>query len=211
MWNLRFPLHQSRRPTWPKSQGSTGAATMGFPSCPQLSLTIHCFQDTTAISGLGAPPPTGETENSPRSVGMEAITPALVATLPHTSPWATPPSGCLGSAQSTQQLFQMSGPKTLDAGSTLYVEWPPATLEGRLTGLSKELLKLQGEMNTALEELLEIRANMDYCCRELDLGWNWLHVLIMPSSLRPRHTIQLQPLPCNGLTWTASLHWTTKW
>ena len=25
-------------------------------------------------------------------------------------------------------------------------------------------------MNTALEELLEVRASIDYCCRELDLG-----------------------------------------
>ena len=51
-----------------------------------------------------------------------------------------------------------------------YVEQPPATLEGELSGLSKKLLQLQKEMNTALEELLEVRASMDYCHWELDLG-----------------------------------------
>ena len=52
----------------------------------------------------------------------------------------------------------------------LHVKWPPAILEGKPTSLSKELLQLWEEMNTALEELLEFRASMDCCCRELDLG-----------------------------------------
>ena len=51
-----------------------------------------------------------------------------------------------------------------------YIEQPPATLEGELTDLSNELLQLQEEMNTALQELLEVRATMDYCHKELDLG-----------------------------------------
>ena len=51
-----------------------------------------------------------------------------------------------------------------------YVEWSLATLEGKPTSLSKELLQLQEEMNTALEELLEVRASMDCHHRELDLG-----------------------------------------
>ena len=50
-----------------------------------------------------------------------------------------------------------------------YIKWSPATSEGKLTGLSKELLQLQEEMNTALEELLEVRASMDCHHRELDL------------------------------------------
>ena len=107
----------------------------------------------------------GETENSTRSMGTEPINPTLVATLPHTSTQATPPS----SGQSTQQPFQSTGPKTPDAVSTPNVEWPPATLEGKLSGLSKELLQLQEEMNTALEELLQVRASIDYHHRQLDL------------------------------------------
>ena len=48
-----FPLHQSRRSTWPKPQGSTGAAMGSFPSCLQFFLTIHHFQGTTTISSPG--------------------------------------------------------------------------------------------------------------------------------------------------------------
>ena len=51
-----------------------------------------------------------------------------------------------------------------------YVEWHPASSEGKSTSLFKELLQLQEEMNTALEELPEVRASMDCHCRELDLG-----------------------------------------
>ena len=73
-----------------------------------------------------------------------------------------------------------------------YIEWPLATLEGELTSLSKELLQLQEEMNTALEELLEVRASMDCCCRELDLGAELAAcIIMMPSSPKPRHAMQL--------------------
>ena len=58
-------------------------------------------------------------------------------------------------------------PRTSEAGSTPYIKQPPATLEGELTSLSKELLQLQEEMNTALEELLEVRASMD--CHHMEL------------------------------------------
>ena len=51
-----------------------------------------------------------------------------------------------------------------------YDKQPLATSEGKLTGLSKELLQLQEEMNNALEELLEIKATMDYHHREPDIG-----------------------------------------
>ena len=50
-----------------------------------------------------------------------------------------------------------------------YVEWPLATSEGKPTSQSEELLHLQEEMNTALKELLEVRATMDYHYRELHL------------------------------------------
>ena len=50
-----------------------------------------------------------------------------------------------------------------------YVKLSLTTSEGKLTSLSEELLHLQEEMNTTLEELLEVRATMDYCHRELDL------------------------------------------
>ena len=133
---------------------------------------------------LEAPPPKGETENSPRSVGTEPITPA-------------PPSNSSGSAQSTQQPFQLTGSKTEDAENTPHVVQPPATSEGKLTGLSKELLQLQKEMNTALEELLEVTASMDYCHRELDVGQ---YVIMMPSLPKPRHAMQPQLLPCNRPT-----------
>ena len=81
-----------------------------------------------------------------------------------------------------------------------HVEWPPASLEGKLTSLHKELLQVQEEINTALEELLEFRASMDCHHGELDLGVNWLHIIMMPSSLKPRHAMQQQLLPNNGLT-----------
>ena len=51
-----------------------------------------------------------------------------------------------------------------------YIKQPLASSEGEPTSLSKELLQLQEEMNTALEELLEFRASMDCHCKELDLG-----------------------------------------
>ena len=51
-----------------------------------------------------------------------------------------------------------------------YIEQTLASLEGKLTSLSKELFQLQEEMNTALEELLDVRASMDCHHRELDLG-----------------------------------------
>ena len=119
---------------------------------------------------LRALPPARETEDSPRSVGTGPIIPNPVVTLPQTSPCATPSSGSPGSAQSTQQPFWPTRPKILEAGSTPYVEWPPATSDGELTTLSKELLQLQEEMNTALQELLEFRASMDCYHRQLDLG-----------------------------------------
>ena len=181
---------------------------VGFPSC---SLTIFHFQDTTVISGPGSSFPTGITENSPGSMGTELIIPALAVTLPQTSPWPTPPGGSPGSAHFTQQLFWLTGPRTLEAGSTPYIEQPLASSEGELTSLSKELLQVQEEMNIPLEELLEVRASMDYCHREQDLGAELAHVIMMPSLPKPRHTTQPQPLPCNGLTWTAFQHWTKKW
>ena len=48
-----------------------------------------------------------------------------------------------------------------------YIKQPPATSEDKLTGLAKEL-QLWEEMNTAIEELLELKASMDCHCRELD-------------------------------------------
>ena len=55
-------------------------------------------------------------------------------------------------------------------GSMPYVKWPLTSSEGEPTSLSKEMLQLQEEMNTALEELLEVRASMDCCHRELYVG-----------------------------------------
>ena len=141
----------------------------GFPSCPRLSLTIHYFQDTTAISGPGSSFPSWETENSPRYMRTELIIPTPVVTLPPTSPWTTPHGGSSSSVHSAQQLFWLTGPRTLEAWSMPYVEQSLAFLEGELTSLSKELLQLQEERNTALEELLEVRASMDCHQRELDL------------------------------------------
>ena len=142
-------------------------ASSATPSSPSQSITSRTQPPSAA---LGAPSPVGETENSPRSMGTEHIIPAPAVTLPQTSPQATPPSSSPGSAHSTQQLFQLTGPRTPETGSMPYIKWPPASSEGKLTSLSKELFHLQEEMNTDIEELLEVRASLDYCHRELDLG-----------------------------------------
>ena len=76
-------------------------------------------------------------------MGTELVIPTLVATLPQTSPQATPPSSSPGCINSTQQPFQATGPRTLEARSMPYIEQPPASSEGELTSLSKELLQLQ--------------------------------------------------------------------
>ena len=140
------------------------------PSSPLQYITSRAQLPSTA---LGAPIQAGETENSPRSVGTEPVIPTLVVTLPQTSPWATPPGGSPSSAQSTIKVtkpFWLTGPRTLEAGSMPYIKWPPVSLEGEPTSLSKELLQLQEEMKTASEELLEFSASIDCQCREQDLG-----------------------------------------
>ena len=53
----KVPPPPEQRSPQPKSQGSTGAATMGFPSHPTLSLTIHHLKDSTAINSLGSSSP----------------------------------------------------------------------------------------------------------------------------------------------------------
>ena len=103
-------------------------------------------------------------------MGTELIIPTPMVHLPQTSPWATPPSGSPGSAHSTQQPFQLTRSRTPEAGSMPYIKQPLASAGGELTSLSKELLQLQEEMNTALEELLEVRASMDCHHWNLDLG-----------------------------------------
>ena len=142
-------------------------ASPAAPHSPSQHITSQTQPPSVA---LGAPAPTGETENSPRSVGTEPITPTLAATLPHSFPQATLSSGSPGFAQSTQQLFWLTRLKRLDAGSMPHIKQPLASSEGKPNGLSKELLWLWEEMNTALEELLKFRASMDCCCTKLDLG-----------------------------------------
>ena len=79
-------------------------------------------------------------------------------------------------------------------------------LRNEQTGLSKELRQLQGEMNAALVELLEVGASMDHSCRELDLGAELTAHRNDSQLTEARHTMQPQPMPSIGLTWTASLH-----
>ena len=137
-------------------RGALEQLQQASPAAP--SSTLQCITSRTQLPSvaLGTPSPAGETENSPRSMGTELIIPTPVVTLPQTSPWATPPSGSSGSAHSTQQLFQPTRPRTPEAGSTPYIKQPLASLGVELTSLSKELLQLHEEMNTALEELLEL-------------------------------------------------------
>ena len=124
---------------------------MGFPSCPPLSLTIHHLQDTNAFSSPGSSSPNRETENSPRSDENRAQ-------YPHPD-GNSPTHFSLGNP--TQQLSWLhpvcsttilaaKGPRHQMQEACPYIEWPLATSEGELTGLSKELLQLQEEMNTAL-------------------------------------------------------------
>ena len=117
--NWSSPLHQSRRSTWPESQENTGSATVDFPWCPQSPSQYITSRTQPLSAGLRAPPPTRETENSPRSVGTEPIIP--------TPPVTLPPSGSPGSAQSAQQSFQPTGPGTLEAGTMPMSSglWPP--------------------------------------------------------------------------------------
>ena len=174
-------FHQSRRSTWPKSHWSTRATMTGLPSCPHSpSQYISCRTQTPSMA-LGAPPPTEETEHSPRSVRTEPSTPALTVTLPLTSPWASLSSNSPGYTQSAQQPFQPTGPKTLDTRGMPSIKWPLVSSENEETGLSKELFQLQWKMNTALAELLEVRASMDHCHRELDVQMELLHAIMTLS------------------------------
>ena len=143
------------------------------PATPSSPLQYITFRAQLPSAALGAPPQDGETGNSPRSVETEPIVPTLVVTLSQTSPQAAPPGRSPSSAHSiikVAKVFWLTGPRTPEAGSMPYIKWPPASLEGELTSLSKELLQLREEMNTALEELLGFRASMDCDHRELDLG-----------------------------------------
>ena len=106
------------------------------PTTPYSPLQYITSRTQTLSAVLGAPPSIGETKNSPGSLGTEPITPTPAAALAHTSPQATPPSNSPGSAQSTQQPFQLTGPKTPDAESTPHIKWPLATSKGKWTGLS---------------------------------------------------------------------------
>ena len=108
----------------------------------QLSLDLRGALEQLQWASPAAP--------TPRSVRTEAITPTPVATLPPTSPQATPSSGSIGPAWSTQQLFWPSRLKSPDAGIMPHFEGPLATMKGELNGLSEELLHLQEEMNIAL-------------------------------------------------------------
>ena len=107
-----FPSTRDRRYTWPWiSGGALGATMMGLHQLhPNLPHNTSPARDTTTCQWyLGAPPLTGETENSPSSVRTEPTTPTLiVAILPYTSPQGQPhPAPLLALAQSTQQLFQL--------------------------------------------------------------------------------------------------------
>ena len=130
-------------------------ASLAAPS-PSQYLTSRT---QTLSAALGAPPLTGETENSAQSVRTEPITPAPTHLHSRVStPQATPSSHSPGSAQS----IQLTRSKTLDAESTSLIEWPRTTSESELASLSRELLQLQGKVTTVLRELLMVRASM-YC------------------------------------------------
>ena len=119
-------LHQSRRSTQPESQGDHWSSYNGrhpqlAPDSPLQYITSRTQPPSAA---LGPPFQVGETENSLRSVGTDPIIPALAVTLPQTSSWVTPPGSSPGSAHSTEQLFQLTGPRTLEAGRTPYIKQP---------------------------------------------------------------------------------------
>ena len=142
-------------------------ASPAAPSSPSQYITSRTQLPSVAQGDLS---PAGEAETSPRSMGTEFIIHTPVVTLSQTSPWTTPPGSSHGSAHSTPQPFWPTGPRTLEAGSIPCIKWPLASLECKPTSLSKELLQLQEVMNTALEKLLEVRASMYSCHRELDFG-----------------------------------------
>ena len=124
-------------------------ASPAAPSSPSKYITSRA---QLVSSALGAPPPAGETENSPRSVGTEHYPCPSSNSLTNFSQ-VTPPSGSPSSAQSTIKVikpFWMTGPRTLEAGSMPYIKGPLASSEGEPTSLSKEMLQLQEERNTAL-------------------------------------------------------------
>ena len=168
VWNPRFPLHQSRRSTQPESSGEHWSSYGGLSPPHPTPLAMHHFQDTTAISTPGSSSPSWRHRKFSQSVGTEPIILGPAITLPQTSPWATPPSVSPGSAHSTHQPFQLTESRTPEAGSTSCIKWPLSSSEGDLTSLSKELLQLQEEMNTALGELLEVGHGLPP--QELDLG-----------------------------------------
>ena len=72
------PPEQKIHSAW--ISGEHWSSYSGLPLPPPLSLAVHHFQDTTAISAPGSSSPTREMENSPRSVGTEPIILALAVT-----------------------------------------------------------------------------------------------------------------------------------
>ena len=171
----------------------------GFPSCPQLSLTIHHFQDTNAISSPGSSFPSLGNRKFSQPYGNRAHYPHPSSNSPTNFSLGNPTWWFfwLCPYYSTNGLWLTEPRRSGSREHTLH-QAASGLLEGRPISPSKELLQLQEEMSTALEELLEVRASMDCHYRELDLRQNWLHVIIMPSLPRPRHTMQLQLLPATG-------------
>ena len=99
------------------------------PAASHFPLQYITSRTQLPSAAMGAPSPARETKDSLRPVGTEPIIPTPVVTPLQTFPWATPPSSSPGSAQSTQQLFWPTRPRTLEEGSMPHVEWPQATSE----------------------------------------------------------------------------------
>ena len=95
------------------------------------------------LASLGALPSARGTEGPLRPEGTDSIIPASMATLQQTSPWVATPGGTPCFPHAMHPLLQLTILKTL---------------------------QLQGKINMALEQLLQVRATMDFCCRELELN-----------------------------------------
>ena len=113
--NLRGPLEQ----LWWAS-----------PAAPLFSLAIHHFQDTTVISSPGSSFPRWGNRKFCQVCGNRAHYPHPGGNSPTNFSLGNPTQWLSWVCHSTQQPFWPTGPRTLEAGSMLYVKQLLASSEG---------------------------------------------------------------------------------
>ena len=84
------PSTRAEDPLGLNLRGALEQLQQASPATPHFPSQYITSRTQLPSAALQAPPPSGETENSPRSVGIEPIVPTPAVTLPHTSPLATP-------------------------------------------------------------------------------------------------------------------------